>query len=193
MMKKLISTAILATALPFAAHVSAADYTIDDKGAHAAINFSVSHLGYGWVVGRFNEFEGTISYDAEKPEASSANVIIKTQSVDSNHAERDKHLRGGDFLNAEKFPEATFKSTTFSVPADGKAVLEGDLTLNGVTKPVKIDVMLSGSGKDPWGGERIGFKGNTTIALADYGIDFNLGPASKNVDLALYIEAVKVQ
>lgn len=192
MMKKLLSTAVLATALPFAAHVSAADYTIDTKGAHAAINFSVSHLGYGWVIGRFNEFEGTISYDPEKPEASSANVTIKTQSVDSNHAERDKHLRSGDFLNADKFPEATFKSTKFD-PSEDKAVLEGDLTLNGVTKPVTIDVTIGGSGKDPWGGERIGFKGTTSIAMADYGIDFNLGPASKNVDLTLYVEAIKAK
>ena len=190
-MKKLLSTALLATALPFAANSFAADYTIDTKGAHAAINFSVSHLGYGWVVGRFNEFEGTFSYDAEKPEASSVEVTINTKSIDSNHAERDKHLRSPDFLEVEKYDEASFKSTSFTMGEDKKATMVGDLTLHGVTKPVTIEVTISGMGKDPWGGDRAGFSGTTSILLEDYGITQNLGPASKSVNLNLYVEGVK--
>lgn len=190
-MKRILSTALLATALPFAANSFAADYTIDTKGAHAAINFSVSHLGYGWVVGRFNEFEGTFSYDPEKPDESSVEVTIDTSSIDSNHAERDKHLRGGDFLDVDKHAEATFKSTSFKVSDDKKATLVGDLTLHGVTKPVTIDVAISGMGKDPWGGERAGFSGTTSINLTDYGIKNILGPVSETIDLNLYIEGVK--
>jgi len=190
-MKKMIATALLASTLPFTSASFADEYTIDTKGAHAAINFSVSHLGYGWVVGRFNEFGGTINYDAAKPEASSVEVTIKTSSVDSNHADRDKHLRSADFLDVEKFEEATFKSTSFTMGEDKKATLVGDLTLHGVTKPVTIDVTLSGAGKDPWGGERVGFSGTTRIAMADYGISMDLGPTSTHVDFNLFIEAVK--
>lgn len=190
-MKKIISTALLAATLPFAANSFAADYVIDTKGAHAAINFSVSHLGYGWVVGRFNEFEGTFSYDAGKPEDSSVEVTIDTTSIDSNHAERDKHLRGGDFLDVDKFSEATFKSTSFKMSDGKKGSLLGDLTLHGVTKPVTIDVTMSGMGKDPWGGERAGFSGTTSINLSDYGIKNILGPASETIDLNLYVEGVQ--
>jgi len=190
-MKKFIASTILAVALPFSGSAIAADYNIDIKGAHAAINFSVSHLGYGWVVGRFNEFDGSFSYDPAKPEESKVNVVINTKSLDSNHAERDKHLRSGDFLDTDKHPEATFKSTGFKAGEGKKAQLMGDLTLRGVTKPVTIDVVMQGAGKDPWGGERIGFKGTTSIPMADYGIDFNLGPASKMIDLDLFIEGVK--
>ena len=190
-MKKILSTVLLATTLPFAANSFAADYVIDTKGAHADILFSVSHLGYGWVNGRFNEFEGSFSYDADKPEASTVEVTISTKSVDSNHADRDKHLRGSDFLQVDKFPEATFKSTGFKAGEGKKATLMGDLTLRGVTKPVTIDVTMSGAGKDPWGGERIGFKGTTSIAMADYDIKMDLGPASANVVLSLFVEGVK--
>lgn len=161
------------------------------KGAHAAITFSVSHLGYGWVNGRFNEFEGTIRYDPEKPTESKVAVTINTRSIDSNHAERDKHLRSSDFLDTDKHPSASFKSTGFKAGEGKKAELMGDLTLRGVTKPVTIDVIMSAAGKGPWGGERIGFKGTTQLVMADYGIDFNLGPASKTVDLSLFIEGVK--
>lgn len=190
-MKKMIASVLLATTLPFAASSFAADYTIDTKGAHAAINFSVSHLGYGWVVGRFNEFEGTFSYDPAKPEASSVEITIDTKSVDSNHAERDKHLRSADFLEVDKHGEASFKSTSFTMGDDKKGELKGDLTLHGMTKPVTIDVSMSGAGKDPWGGERAGFMGKTSINLTDYGIKNTLGPASETVDLNLYIEGVK--
>lgn len=190
-MKKIMTAALFATTLPFAMNSFAADYTIDTKGAHAAINFSVSHLGFGWVIGRFNEFEGTFSYDADKPEASSVEVTIDTKSVDSNHAERDKHLRGSDFLDVEKYEEASFKSTSFKMGDDKKGSLVGDFTFHGVTKPVTIDVTMNGAGKDPWGGERAGFSGTTSINLTDYGIENKLGPASETVDLNLFIEGVK--
>ena len=90
---------------------SAADYIVDTKGAHAFVQFRVMHLGYSWLYGRFNEFNGDFSYDPKVPEKSEIRVTIDTTSVDSNHAERDKHLRGEKFLDVAKFPEATFVST----------------------------------------------------------------------------------
>lgn len=187
---RLTSLALIAAlVLPGAA--SAADYAIDTKGAHASINFRIKHLGFSWLAGRFDQFSGTFSYDDKAPDASKVSVEIDTNSVNSNHAERDKHLRGADFLDVTKFPKATFVSKSVTPAGEGKATITGDLTLRGVTKEVKIDAAYVGSGTDPWGGTRAGFTGTTKITLADYGIDFNLGPASKEVELALEVEGVK--
>ena len=129
----------------------AEEYEIDTKGAHAFIQFRVQHLGYSWLYGRFNTFEGSFDYDENNPSASKVSVEIDTVSVDSNHAERDKHLRSDDFLDVSKYPKASFVSTSFQDKGDGKAALQGNLTLHGVTKPITIDVMHVGAGKDPLG------------------------------------------
>lgn len=169
----------------------AADYLIDTKGAHAFIQFRIKHLGYSWLLGRFNDFSGSFSYDEARPDASNVTVTIKTASLDSNHAERDKHLRGKDFLDVEQYPEARFVSTAFKDNGDGTALLTGELTLHGVTRPVSIDVTHIGHGPDPWGGFRRGFSGTTTLVLADYNIDYNLGPASREVELFLSVEGIR--
>jgi len=171
--------------------VIADDYVIDTKGAHASIKFRVQHLGYSWLYGRFNEFSGNFSYDEKQPEKASVEVTIKTSSVDSNHAERDKHLRSDDFLNVAKYPEAKFVSTGYNQDKDGKGVLKGNLTLNGVTKPLEIDVEFIGAGDDPWGGYRVGFEGTTRFAMADFGIVKDLGPKSKDVEMILSVEGIK--
>jgi polyisoprenoid-binding protein YceI len=145
------------------------------------------------LTGRFDTFSGDFSYDSAKPETSSINVTIDTNSVNSNHAERDKHLRSADFLNVEKFPKATFVSTKVVVDAANKEAFDlvGDLTLNGVTKSVTLDVEKVGEGKDPWGGYRAGFQGSTEITMKDFNIKMDLGPASQTVKLELYVEGVK--
>ena len=168
------------------------NYTIDTKGAHASINFSIKHLGYSLLTGRFDTFSGDFSYDPTKPEASTINVTIDTTSVNSNHAERDKHLRSPDFLNAEKFPKATFVSKKIVLGSDKNEFdIVGDLTLNGVTKSVTIDVEKIGEGKDPWGGYRVGFEGETEIKLKDFNVKMDLGPASQTVKLQLNVEGIK--
>ncbi len=171
--------------------VSAADYKIDVKGAHAFITFKIKHLGYSWLLGRFNEFDGSFYYDDAKPEASSINVLIKTASVDSNHAERDKHLRGEDFLDVKKFPEARFVSKRVEVKDSEHAIMVGDFTLRGITKEIQFPVQKIGEGKDPWGGYRAGFTGSTELKLADYGITYNLGPASATVLIELNVEGIR--
>ncbi|WP_043319210.1 YceI family protein [Microbulbifer sp. HZ11] len=171
--------------------VQAADYQFDTKGAHAFIQFRIKHLGYSWLYGRFDKFDGSFTYDEAKPEASTVQVTVDTASLNSNHAERDKHLRGDDFLNVAKYPTATFKSTSFEPKGDGKALLKGDLTLHGVTKPITIDVEEIGGGKDPWGGYRQGFTGKTEFKLKDFGIDYDLGPASQTVEMILDVEGIR--
>ena len=164
----------------------AADYAFDKKGAHQFIQFRVQHLGYSWLYGRFNDFDGTFSYDEKDPKSAKVSVTIDTSSVDSNHAERDKHLRSPDFLDVEMFPEATFESTAF----DGTK-LTGNLTLHGVTKSIDISVEKIGEGKDPWGGYRAGFEGKTSFKMADFGITKNLGPKSTTVEMILSVEGIK--
>jgi polyisoprenoid-binding protein YceI len=171
--------------------LQAEEYVIDTKGAHAFIQFRIKHLGYSWLYGRFNGFGGQFSYDEKNPSAAKIKVDIDPASVDSNHAERDKHLRGEEFLHVEKYPQAGFVSTSYNEKADGTAELKGDLTLRGVTKPVTIQVEKIGNGPDPWGGYRRGFYGTTEFALADFGIPFDLGPASRTVELELSVEGIR--
>ena len=121
----------------------------------------------------------------------SISVEIDTASVDTGHAERDKHLRSGDFLDVKKFPTATFASTGYEGDADG-GTMEGDLTLMGVTRPIAIAMRKVGEGDDPWGGYRAGFEGTVTIHRSDFGAGMNLGPASESMELSLFISGVRI-
>ncbi|MGD8630323.1 MAG: YceI family protein [Gammaproteobacteria bacterium] len=191
MKSRLLCGALLLAGCMTAGLVQAADYVIDTKGAHAFIQFRIPHLGYSLLLGRFNDFSGKFSYDEENPDAASVEVRIKTASIDSNHAERDKHLRGEDFLDVDNYPLAEFVSTGYRENPDRTAVLSGNLTLHGVTRQVQIAVEPVGQGPDPWGGYRMGFTGTTRLKLADYGIDYDLGPASREVDLFFSIEGIR--
>ena len=171
--------------------VQAADYVIDTKGSHAFVQFRVMHLGYSWLYGRFNEFSGEFSYDPESPDKAAIAVDIKTASVDSNHAERDKHLRGEKFLDVEQFPAARFESTRVEVLSETKAKVYGNLSLKDVTKEVVLDVERVGMGEDPWGGYRVGFEGRTTFRMKDFNILRDLGPLSQDVEMILSVEGIR--
>jgi len=175
----------------FVSPIQAAEYDIDIEGAHATVQFKIKHLGYSWLIGRFNKFDGHFSYDEKNPDASKIEVNIDTTSIDSNHAERDKHLRSKDFLHVSKYPTAKFVSTSFKEKGKSKAVLNGKLTLHGVTKNITIDLEHVGHGPDPWGGYRRGFAGSTMLTLKDFGITTDLGPASRQVELFLAIEGIR--
>jgi polyisoprenoid-binding protein YceI len=166
-------------------------YAFDKKGAHQFITFRISHLGFSWLYGRFNDFDGQFVYDAANPENSSVTVTIDTSSVDSNHAERDKHIRSEDFLYTGDYPQATFKSTGIRLDEEGEADIVGDLTLRGVTREVVLDAEMVGHGADPWGGYRMGFAAETELRLADFGIPTNLGPASEVVTLEISVEGIR--
>ncbi|MES9828006.1 MAG: YceI family protein [Candidatus Thiodiazotropha sp.] len=150
--------------------VSASDYAADTEGGHAYIQFKISHLGLSRLAGRYSRFSGDFSYDENNPSAATIEVVIDTRSIDSNHAECDWHVRDEDFLNVAASPEARFFSRSFNGHGEGKAALVGDLTLRGVTRPVRIEVDHVGEGTDPWGGYRHGFSGKTRIVLADYAL-----------------------
>lgn len=170
---------------------NAADYKLDIEGTHAFIQFKIQHLGYSWIIGQFNKFDGKLKYDNTDEEASSISIIIDTASIDSNHKLRDKHLRNDKFLDVKKYPEATFVSTRYKPTSPGRAILTGDFTFRGITKSIDIAVHKMGEGKDPWGGERVGFEGTTKFKLKDYKIEKKLSPASAEVELYFTFEGIK--
>ena len=171
-----------------AASAYGSDYRVDPE--HSFVEFRVQHLGFSWLYGRFNTVSGEFSYDPAKPEKSRIAVTIETGSVDTRHAERDKHLRSADFLHVKKYPVALFKSGRYTGDAEG-GVMEGLLTLHGVSKPVKIKVRKIGEGKDPWKGYRAGFVGTVTLNRRDFGIDYDLGPKGDLLEFDLSIEGIR--
>jgi polyisoprenoid-binding protein YceI len=198
MLKKTLAALALGTALLSAGQAMAADYTIDNKGQHAFVNFKISHLGYSFIYGTFKEWNGTFSFDAAKPEDSKISIDLKTASVFTNNAERDKHISSKDFLEVDKYPDAKFVSTSVKPTgknADGKltADVTGDLTLHGVTKPIVIKSTFLGEGKDPWGGYRAGFEGTSSIKRSDFGKMMDLGPTSDTLDLIISFEGVQTK
>ncbi|CAM3278589.1 hypothetical protein BZK31_15685 [Pseudomonas floridensis] len=190
MLKKSLAALALGTALLSAGQAMAADYVIDKEGQHAFVDFKISHLGYSFIHGTFKDWDGTFSFDAAKPEASKIAVELKTASLFTNHAERDKHILSKDFLDAGKYPEAKFVSTSIKSTGEKTADVTGDLTLHGVTKPIVIKATFNGEGKDPWGGYRAGFNGTSTLNLNDFGIK-GPGPTSQTLDLDITFEGVQ--
>jgi polyisoprenoid-binding protein YceI len=169
------------------------DYVIDTRGAHAFINFRTQHLGFSWILGDFKKFSGKFMYDEEDPSTANISLNIDVASINTNHAKRDKRLRSDDFFDVDQFPEATFTTLSFDEKTEKKAILKGELTLHGVTRPVTIDLEHIGHGPDPWGGYRRGFFGTTQLKPAEFGINMELlGPASQEVFLDLAIEGLRL-
>jgi len=193
--KQLAATAALLCAGFMASTAMAAEehYVIDTKGQHAFIEFKVKHLGYSWIYGQFRKFKGDFTFDAANPKRNSVHVTIDTMSIDTNHAERNKHLRSDDFFAARQFPIITYNSTSYEDKGQGQGVIHGILTLRGVSKNVDLDVTQIGTGKDPWGGYRRGFEAHTTLHLSDYGMPFapKLGPVSDSVELNISLEGIR--
>lgn len=147
--------------------IPAGDYNIDRS--HTVIGFSIRHNEITLVRGRFKDFTGAIHYDDRDVTKSSVEFKAKVESIDTGVEARDKHLRTADFFEVEKYPEMTFKST--SVVRKGKGyILNGDLTLKGVTKQISLPFTITGAIKDARGNTRIGIAAQTTIDRRDYGI-----------------------
>jgi len=189
---RLLVPAMLALA---AAPALAADTLVVDR-SHSQAGFQIRHL-FSTVRGRFTTFEGTIAMDAAKPEASSVTFTIDAASIDTDNADRDKHLRSGDFFDVEKHPAITF--TSDKVKATGKDLytVTGTLTMRGVAKTITLPVTYLGAGKDPWGNSRAGFSTTVTLNRKDYGINWNKALDTGGVllgdDVAVTIELEAVR
>uniref|UniRef100_A0A3B0MLA3 Protein YceI n=1 Tax=Arsenophonus endosymbiont of Trialeurodes vaporariorum TaxID=235567 RepID=A0A3B0MLA3_9GAMM len=191
MLKKFFLALVTTILLSSVNSAIAANYKIDNEGQHAFVQFRIQHLGYSWVYGSFKNFAGDFTFDEKNPQNDQVKVVINTASIDTNHAERDKHLRSADFFNVKKYPEATFISTKVS-QVKGAYNIEGQLTLNGVTKPIVLNAILMGKGDDPWGGYRVGFEATGKIKLKDVNFKKDLGPKSQQAELIISLEGVKL-
>ena len=138
---------------------------------HSHIDFSVRHMGFSTVRGRFREFEGFMETDNNKPV--NIQVDIKTDSIDTGVADRDNHLRSADFFNAEANPSITFRSTSFEDKGGNRYAVTGDLTMNGVTKPVTFDVEGAEPITDPYGLTRAAAAGTAEISRKEWNLTWN--------------------
>jgi polyisoprenoid-binding protein YceI len=174
--------------------VPAGTWTVDP--AHSSVGFSVKHLGIATVRGKFEDFEGTLLV-GEGDEAARAHGTVKAASVNTGDAGRDEHLRSADFFGAEVNPEIGFVSTEITPVDEDTFEIHGDLTMNGVTNPVKLIAEVQGTETDPWGNERVGLEVTGQLNRGDWDITFNQALGSGNllvgekVKLELDISAVK--
>ena len=171
------------------------DYDLD--AAHSRVGFAAKHAMVTTVRGAFKTFTGEAHLDESDVTKSSARIEIEAASSDTGNADRDNHVRNSDFLEVEKYPTMTFVSTSAVQNGDDDFVLNGDLTIRDITKPVSIDFEQTGAAVDPWGNFRVGFEGKAKINRTDWGVDFNapLGAGglviSEKVNLEFDIAAVR--
>ena len=170
-MRQRIWAVVLLGSVLVAPSAWASTWKIDQE--HTTVAFKVRHL-FSKVQGEFKQFEGTFDYEPGKPEAWKANATIQASSIDTNVAERDKHLRSKDFFDVDQYPTLTFTSTGVRDVSQTGAKLDGLLTIHGVQKPVTLDLEVHGAGKDPWGNVRSGFTAKTTINRKDFGLTWNM-------------------
>jgi polyisoprenoid-binding protein YceI len=193
MKSTLFAAGFAASALLGTAALAAPEaYVLDPS--HSQIVFSYDHLGYSTTTGMFSGFEGNISFDQEDPAASSVEVSFPVTSILTGWADRDTHFQSPDFFNAAEHAEVTFKSTGIEVTGEKTAKITGDLTMNGVTKPVVLDAEMTQIGehpmaKKPW----VGFKATTSVIRSEYNLGMFAPYVGDEVNIAISIEATKAE
>ncbi|MCE9598119.1 MAG: YceI family protein [Spirochaetia bacterium] len=170
---KLIQIGAMALAgMGFVSSAFAGELTLDKS--HTKVEFTVTHLTISEVTGRFDDFSAKGTFDEKTSALTGLQVNIKVESVNTNDADRDKHLKSADFFDAGKFPEITFKQTKPTVLRKGVPTpVMGELTMRGVTKPVTLVLVYKGTVKDPWGNTKAGFAATTKVNRKDYGVSWN--------------------
>ena len=185
---KVLTRVLLLSSLVVPATAFAADtYTIDPN--HTAVVWSISHFGFSNPNGKFYQPEGTLVLDQEKPENSKVNVTFKIDNLTTGVVDLDKHLKSKDFFDAEQFPTATYVSDKVEVTGDDTAIVHGNLTLHGVTKPVDLNVKLNKIGDNFKNMPTAGFDASAVIKRSDFGISAYLPALGDEVKLAIQSEA----
>lgn len=176
----------------FSAPAARADVYVVDP-VHSSAEFRVRHLGVSNTSGRFDDVSGTVVFDESDPSKCSVEMVVKTESVDTDNEARDKHLRGEDFFNVEKYPTMTFKSTSVKKKSDDTYEVTGDFTLLGVTKPITVTAELIGRGEDREGKALVGFESSFTIKRSEFGMDKMLGESliGDDVKITVAVECKK--
>ncbi|HEX3688208.1 MAG TPA: YceI family protein [Solirubrobacteraceae bacterium] len=167
-------------------------YNVDPS--HSSVGFEVKHMGIATVRGRFGAFEGTIDATGDAP-VLQGNVDVST--VDTGDANRDGHLKGPEFFDADQQPQISFSSTATEVSADGEITLQGEITIKGITKPIELTGQVAENGEDPWGNERIGLELTSAIDRREFELKWNQTLPNGNllvandVKLLVSVSAVK--
>jgi len=165
----------------------AGTYRLDPN--HAMLIWKVSHMGFMDYTARFNRFDARFTYDPRRPMASKVDVVVDTASADTGNKVLDNELDGPKFFNVKKFPMATFKSTELMDHGDGTGMLTGNLTLLGVTRPVTLDFVYHGHGKNPLNGKpTTGFSAVGRIKRSDFGMNFGIPMVGDEVALEIEVE-----
>ncbi|HEX6930100.1 MAG TPA: YceI family protein [Gammaproteobacteria bacterium] len=180
------------SALAFAAPVNAEPQQFDIDKGHTFVTFKVSHIGFAWIPGGFTEFSGELAYDPENRANSTVTFTVQVPSIDTWHAERDKHLQSEDFFAASEYPTAKFVSTAYEPTGENTAILRGDLTIKDITKPVEFAVTELAAREDPWGNFRRGFEATTELNLADFELDY-AGPVPATATVTVSLEATRAK
>jgi polyisoprenoid-binding protein YceI len=190
MRRTLASMSMIAALLGSATAGRAADYTIDPTHSH--ILFMIDHLGFAKIVGLFSDLSGNISFDSNNVPGSKLNVTIKTESLQTQFAARDKDLKGADWFNVTEFPEITYVGSEFVKKDEHTGTITGTLTLHGMTKPVTLNVVVNKVGQNPLDKiDSAGFSARGTLKRSDFGMKTFLGPIGDDIDLIIEIEAKK--
>ena len=191
-MLKRISVATLILAVFPIASYAAESYTIDPS--HTYPHFSVSHLGFSTMQGRFDKSSGKVTLDRAAKKGS-VEIVIEAASISTGWAKRDEHLRGPDFFNAAEFPSVTYKSSAVKFQGDSPSSVEGTLTLLGVSKPVTLSIDTFKCGIDPMDPlrqkEKCGAAASTQIKRSDFGMTYGLPNAGDDIKLVFEVEASK--
>ncbi|MET9910405.1 YceI family protein [Streptomyces sp. NPDC006476] len=146
-------------------------WTIDP--AHSSVGAVAQHLGISSVHGRFTDFAGRIEIAPDEVEKSRVEAVIRAASIDTGNGMRDDHLRSPDFLDAEKYPEITYRSSGLTAAGSDRWTVHGELTLRGVVRPVDLDLAYLGTGADPWGGTRAAFRATTELRREEFAMNYN--------------------
>jgi polyisoprenoid-binding protein YceI len=171
-----------------AAPALAQTFAIDNS--HASVLFFAKHFGFSTTAGRFNTVGGEFTIDEKDASKSSVKLEIKVDSLETNDAKRNEHLRGPDFFDVKQFPSATFQSTAVKASGDNFDVT-GDLTIKGVKKSVTLKLKRNATGEDPWKNVRTGFDGELVINRNDFGVNGLPPVVGPEIKLWLSIEGIK--
>jgi polyisoprenoid-binding protein YceI len=191
----ILSTLLLIGATAFAADKGETKWSFDI--AHSSIQFTVSHMVISEVTGKFQDFSGSIVTKSPDFDGASINVVIKPASINTANEKRDAHLKSADFFDVEKFPEATFKSTSMKKTGEGTYQIAGTLTMHGVAKDVVLDAKFKGTAKSPWGQNIAAFRATTKINREEWGLKWNKALEAggflvgQEVELVLTVELVQ--
>lgn len=189
-MKRVLFATVAAAFLTLSSMAAQASDTYSFDPNHTNILFHDNHFGFSSPSGRFGIKDGSVTLDEQDPAKSAVNVTIDTSSLSTGIAKFDEHIKSPDFLDAGKFPTATFKSTKVEVTGKDTAKVSGDLTLHGVTKPVTLDVKLNKEGEHPMTKKKaVGFTASTTIKRSDFGVTKYVPDVSDEVKIDIESEA----